>query len=185
MRYTASRYEGVGTGVPDGPYCRILRQPNLASPLGERWHAKRDGEGCSYSSPTSRHGRQIAAPTVATNSARSQREPPRPPCKGGWRLRRLGDFNPSTASRRSPSLFKGGICSPQKIAQSHGRKIAAPTESQVTQKKTDSRVGLFASVTNKRSCRWRCFRRRRRQRGKRAIRPQWWGHRRYRFRSYR
>ena len=23
----------------------------LASPLGERWHAKRDGEGCSYSSP--------------------------------------------------------------------------------------------------------------------------------------
>ena len=42
----------------------ISRQPPLASPLGERWHAKRDGEGCSYSSPASPHGRQIAAPTT-------------------------------------------------------------------------------------------------------------------------
>ena len=56
-------YKNGGTKAPPYVPPPIPHKP-LASPLGERWHAKRDGEGCSYSSPASPHGRQIAAPTT-------------------------------------------------------------------------------------------------------------------------
>ena len=43
--------KNTGCRWPPLRYHRQIPHKTLASPLGERWRAKRDGEGCSYSSP--------------------------------------------------------------------------------------------------------------------------------------
>ena len=85
-----------------------LRQPPLASPLGERWHAKRDGEGNSRRAADCRpYGRRRFCTNLWL--------PTRPPCVKGagaagdwgivWRTECIFQSLRLFASRKSTSLY--------------------------------------------------------------------------------
>ena len=118
---------------PTGEHSSPLRsrpiplQPNLASPLGERWHAKRDGEGNSRRAADCRPYEIIARLRLPPCLPLTREVSPQVTEGEKKSARVVEDADPYKLTARLQQPVGRGLGPAADFAQPHGRQIAAPT----------------------------------------------------------